>query len=72
MSTNGDLEVRLSPQQIEILVTSYIRDKLSNASFEVFERELPSVFTAAGKAILNEAMLDILKAKIKEEEEKQK
>lgn len=82
MSKNEDIEVRMTDDEREVLITSYIEDNMSDATLELFTRETVGLrsgcnrdvvfFLAAGQAVMNEAILNILKEKIKEEEEKQK
>jgi len=66
MTKNVDLELNLEDDVLEDLMALFIRNYLSDASLEVFERERPrcSLREAAGHAMLNEALIHAIETGI--------
>lgn len=61
---NDILNVDISDDTIEALLIKYIEDTMSSASSELYQDRLAEgdpAFTAAGHAVFNECMVDIIK-----------
>ncbi len=58
MNNNDDLEIDLSDENREQLLSTYVSSNMTSGSMEVFERELKKgdVLSAAGYALLNEVI----------------
>jgi len=63
MTNNVDLDIDLDDGIEDDLLDVYIRMYMSSASYEVFQREKENMtmVEAAGKALLNEALLTAIK-----------
>lgn len=62
--SNVDLEIHLEDETMEALLDIYIRTHMTSGSYEVFLREKEHQFIsdAAGKAVLNEAIVNAVEA----------
>jgi len=61
-SNNIDITINIADEDKEATIKHYIRSTMSSASYEVFEREyVPgSLYDAAGKALLNEILVELI------------
>lgn len=63
------MEVDIPNDTVEILLRQYLTDTLSEPSSELYDDQIAigkTPFEAAGNAVFNECMMDILKRKLKE------
>ena len=67
--SNVNMEVDIPNDTVEILLRQYLTDTLSEPSSELYDDQIAigkTPFEAAGNAVFNECMMDILKRKLKE------
>lgn len=72
--TNETIEVDIPEETIEILLRKYITDTLTDASSELYDDQLAegkSAFEAAGNAVFNELMIDIVKRELSKDKYKE-
>ncbi len=74
MNNNDDIEIDLSDENREQLLSAYISNNMTSGSMEVFERELKKgdVLSAAGYALLNEIIAICLTEIVDKNETKDK
>lgn len=57
---NIDVAVNMDDDTVRDLIDIYIKETMSNASYEVFKRDNNGFMVAAAKALRNEAVLDAI------------
>lgn len=65
--SNVNMEIDVPTETVEILLRKYLTDTLSEPSSELYDDQIAlgkSPFEAAGNAVFNECMTDIMKQKL--------